>query len=203
MRTRCTLRTLLWLLAIWPGWVSAAAEGNNSAPFGLEWGMSSAQVKGLGVDLAERSEKDFGQTYSARKLPKVISDVSSVFLSFGYDDKLSRIAAISKDFDNDPYGAAVQSRYDELARVLGDKYGPGTQTHYQDPNLFAGPQDFLMGIHAGRTFRYTDFDSHLLHVQIGIGATDSSTGYYRIIFENKSLRTEFEKGKKAHKKGTL
>jgi hypothetical protein len=188
------------------GWVSASAdepEGDNGAPFGLLWGMSAAQLKGLGVGLGERTEKDFGRSYSATKLPKMISDVSAVFVSFGYDDKLWRIAAVSRDFPNDPYGVAVQSRYDELVRVLGEKYGSGKQTRLQDSSLFTRPQDFLMGIQAGRTLVYTDFDSNLIHVQIGILASDSSTGYYRMIFENKRLRADFEKSKKTHEKDAL
>jgi len=127
---KCVLVIGAILFALVAG--AAPQDKESVAPFGLEWGMSTAQVKGLGVDLAERPEKEFGQTYTATKVPKILSDVALVVLSFGYDDKLWRIVAVSKNFDNDPYGSAVQSRYDELARLLGEKYGPGKQNQPSD-----------------------------------------------------------------------
>jgi hypothetical protein len=79
------------------GQSSAQEVGKNAAPFGLSWGMSAAEVRALGAELSEPKESDFGLSYTATKLPKVLTDVEAIYLSFGYDDKLWRVAAIRKE----------------------------------------------------------------------------------------------------------
>ncbi len=49
----------------------------------------------------------------------------------------------------------------------------------------------------------TDFATPTIHVQLIIGASSTSDGSYRIIFEHKPLRADFEKGKKFHEKDAL
>jgi hypothetical protein len=129
---------------------SAQEVGKNGAPFGLSWGTSAAEVRAVGAALSEPKESDFGISYTATKLPKVLTDVETVHLSFGYDDKLWRVFVVSRDFSNDPYGGALRQRYDELSRVLAEKYGRGTQFHRDDPNPYMGADDFLMAVHMGR-----------------------------------------------------
>lgn len=87
-----------------------AQTPRQEAQFGLEWGMSSAQVRAMGVELQSRTDdvKDFGFSFSAIKLPKILADAEMVLLSFGFDDKLWRIATVSRSFPNDPYGNAVK-----------------------------------------------------------------------------------------------
>ena len=59
------------------------------APFGLTWGVASDEVRKTGVDLtADPSAKDFGVSFMATNLGKVLSDTEGVLLSFGFNDKL-------------------------------------------------------------------------------------------------------------------
>ncbi len=182
---------------------AAAADDRNAAPFGLEWGMSSAEVRELGLELKDAQVRDYGTSFTATKLPKIISDVETVLLSFGYNDKLWRVAALSRTFANDPHGSAVISRFDELAAVLVEKYGRGTPHYQYDPNPLMKGEDFLYQVEAGKAWHYTDFATPTIHVQLIIGASSTSDGSYRIIFEHKPLRADFEKGKKFHEKDAL
>jgi hypothetical protein len=175
----------------------------NAAPFGLTWAASAADTRSLGIELKEYPAKDFGQTYVATNLPKILSDAETVFASFGYDDKLWRITAVSRSFTNDPSGISVRARYDELASVLSEKYGKGQSTHSQDSQMWKGPTEFVMGIKAGRSSWFTNFETNLLRIQLGIIADDNSTAHWRILLENKPLRANFEAGKKAHEKDAL
>jgi hypothetical protein len=181
----------------------AAQTTSQEAPFGLLWGASADQIRALGVELEEAPGKDFGTSYWATKLPKVISDMQGVFMSFGYDNKLWRIAALSTSFRDDPSGVSVRSRYNELAAVLADKYGKGRQSHYQDSELWKASTEFVMGIKVGRSHWYTNFDSTDVFVQLGVLADDSSTTQWRIITENKALRAKFDAGKKTHERSAL
>jgi len=178
-----------------------AGEGKDAAPFGLEWGESVAQAHALGMDLQELPTNDFGNSYSATRLPKVIADVRTVALSFGYGDKLWRIAAVSKDFANDPYGAAIRARYNELSRVLAGKYGQGISHHHDVQN--GKDENFLMYVVTGRAWHYTDYETKRIKIQVLIRATDVTTGYYMIIFKNKRLEAEFDRDKKAREKDAL
>jgi hypothetical protein len=189
-------------LAIAPP-ADAQDADRNAAPFGLLWAASAADTRSSGIDLKEVPQKDFGVSYGATKLPKILFDVENVFVSFGYDDKLWRVAANSRSFENDPSGISVRARYDELASVLAEKYGSGRSSHSQDSELWKKPTEFVMGIKVGRSSWFTIFETNLLKIQLGITAGDGSTARWLIIWENKPLRSNFEVGKKANEKNAL
>jgi hypothetical protein len=189
-----------FLVAI-SGTALAEDQKSNSAPFGLSWGMSAAQVKSLGVELSDFPKSDWGTSLSATKLPKVIADAETVVLSFGFDDKLWRVAAVSRSFQNDPAGTATVTRYDELNKILADKYGKGRAVHQVDEN--AEQNFFLMHIKDGRSSWYTNYDTKDLTIQLAIGAADFSTGFWRLIFEQKALQAEFQKARSNGEKGAL
>lgn len=182
---------------------AVAADDNGAAPFGLQWGMPSSQARAIGVSLTEDSHKNYGATYIATTLPKMIADVQTVLLSFGFNDNLWRVVAISKDFPNDPYGSAVQRRYGDLAAELAEKYGRGANESGASDVFYRDPKLFVYSIQSGNAWCYTNYHNSLVTIQIGIGATDSYTAFYRIIFESNSLKSDFEKGKKINEKGAL
>jgi len=201
MRLYVFLALILGLVV--PPVARAQDADRNAAPFGLIWAASPADIRSLGIELVEFPAKDFGTSYVATKLPKIISDVETVFVSFGYDDKLWRVAALSKNFSNDPSGTSVRSRYNELISVLTEKYGKGKQSHFQDTTMWKGSDEFIMGIKVGRSNWFSNFETNLLYIQLGIIADDNSTAKWRIIMENKPLRENFGSGKKANKKNAL
>ena len=172
-----------------------------SAPFGLAWGISVADVKALGVELTETAEKEFGASFSATKLPKVLTDAQTIYLFFGLKDRLWRIAVVSRAFENDPSGSNVLARYDELATVLTEKYGKGKSVHQLYDR--SEQKDFLMWVSSGRSQWYTNFDTKDVFIQLGVLAPDLNTGFWRILIEQKSLRIDFEKDKRLSEKGTL
>ncbi len=180
-----------------------AEDDSGAAPFGLQWGVTSAQARVLGAVLTEDTHKNYGVTYIATKLPKMIADVQTVLLSFGFDDKLWRVVAISKDFPNDPYGSAVQKRYGELSAELSEKYGRGEKENGASDEFYSDPKNFVYAIQSGNAWSYTNFSNNMITVQLGIGATDPSTSFYKIIFDNNVLKSNFEKGKKTNEKNAL
>lgn len=150
---RYAILVLIASFAIGPALEAADSDGGG-APFALQWGMSVAQAQGLGVMLTKDSHKGFGASYVATNLPKMIGDVRAVLLSFGFDDKLWRVVAISKDFPNDPYGSAVQRRYEELAGDLAQKYGSGKKESGTSDEFYADPKHFVYAIQSGNAWYY-------------------------------------------------
>lgn len=175
----------------------------TDAPIGLVWGSSSAEVQAKGIELKEVEGTDFGKSYLASKLEKALADQSAALLSFGFNDKLWRVLITSRPFSEDPAGSAAVARYDELASLLSDKYGKGTQVHRLGESIYAQSGYFVAGIRGGQSRWFTNFDNSNLFIQLGLTASDSSTATWRLIYENKIFRRDFEASKRSREKGTL
>lgn len=178
---------------------SPATDG----PIGLVWGSSSAEVQAKGVELKAIEGTDFGKSYLASKLEKALADQSAALLSFGFNDKLWRVLITSRPFSEDPAGSAAVARYDELASLLSDKYGKGTQVHRLGESIYAQSGYFVAGIRGGQSRWFTNFDTSNLFIQLGLTASDSSTATWRLIYENKIFRRDFVASKRSREKGTL
>ena len=184
--------------------VPSSAHSEPDAPFGLTWGAGVDDVRKIGVELKENQDtKQFGVSFEASKLSKVLSDQKWTVLSFGFSDKLWRIIAVSNDFSNNPYGTAVKDRYQELVGILAEKYGKPSSVHNLGSSIYSRPEYFLSGIQGGHSSWYSNFHTSELDVQLGIKATDRSTANWVLIFENKALRKTFESDRKEKEKGTL
>jgi hypothetical protein len=105
------------------------AQKNREGPFGLTWGSTVEQTKAVGIELKPDTNKENGVSFIARSLPKALSDQDFAFVSYGFDDKLWRIVAVSRSFSNDPKGEKIRTRYGELVGVLAGKYGPPQSSH--------------------------------------------------------------------------
>src|SRR6266446_8773820 len=174
--------------------VAAEPDAGVSAPFGLTWGMSSEEVRKTGAQLtANAGRSEFGAAFTATDLSKVLSDTESVFLFFGYKDKLWRIAAAGHPMGPNPSGSQAVSRYQELATVLSDRYGRGLETDIRDREMWKGPNEYVMSLRQGRAHRYTNFHSTgNVDVELSVRAASSDQAYYVILFAFRLGAREFE-----------
>jgi hypothetical protein len=187
-----------------PAAVAAEPDAGVPAPFGLTWGMSSEEVRKTGARLtANAGRSEFGAAFTATDLNKVLSDTESVFLFFGYKDKLWRIAAAGHPMGPNPSGSQAVSRYQELATVLSDRYGRGVETDIRDREMWKGPNEYVMSLRHGRAFRYTNFHSTNVDVELSVRAADSDKAYYLILFQYGPGARKFEADKKVHEKDAL
>lgn len=182
---------------------NAAAQTSAEAPLGLTWGDSSAKVREGGTTLTDFPGTNFGTSFLATTLPRALSDQGAAILSFGHNDRLWRVAIVSKNFENDPYGSEVRRRYGELKQLLEEKYGKSKAIERLGDSIYREPRYFVAGIRGGRTSWYTDIANDRLEIQVGIIASDSDTAQWRIIFEDKGLRRIFDGSKKANEKKAL
>lgn len=191
---------LVFMLALVPSMALSEPE----APFGLTWGIGVEDVRKMGVELKETQKNtQFGTSYSASKLPKVLGDQELTLLFFGFNDRLWRIVAASKNFSNSPYGIAVKDRYQELVGILAEKYGKPSSFHKLGSSIYSQPEYFLAGIRGGESSWFSNFNTSELELQLNISATDHSTAHWVMIFENKALKKSFELDRKGKEKGTL
>ena len=182
---------------------SALAEQQTQAPFGLSWGASTSEVRALGVDLKPMPDDETGKRFIATSLPKVLADIEMVVLQFGYRDRLWRVAAVSKSYENDPYGSAILARYDELSGLLASKYGTGSQHHHRGDSLYSEPQYFIAGIRGGESWHYTDFSKDGTGVQLSIRAQRSDAAYYLLSYVNETLENEVTREQAAKESDAL
>lgn len=182
---------------------SVAWAADSSAPFGLEWGMSKKDAEALGVKLQAARTEDGTASFTAQSLPRILGDVESVRLDFGYDDKLRKIVAVSRSFMNDPHGNAVLARYQELLDVLKSKYGSGRSVHKRGDSIYAESAYFLAGLRGGKSWHYTNFETPEVAIELSVRANDNDTGYWVLIYENRSLGKDVEKEKREREKKSL
>jgi hypothetical protein len=174
-----------------------------TAPFGLEWGMSVQDAEGLGIKLQPIKSEDGTKAFVAQGLPKVLGDTDWVRLDFGYSNKLRKVVAAGRPFKNDPYGRGVLVRYGELLQLLQSKYGVGKSTHKKGDSIYAQPEYFLAGLRSGRSWHYTNFVERGGSIELSVRATDSDTGNWVLIYEDRALAGDVEKEKRAREKESL
>ena len=182
----------------------AAEPQDDRGPFGLMFGSSADDVRRTGVQLAPVVGKtDWGTSFTASGLEKVLSDMDSPILSFGFKDKLWRIVAAGRTNSADPYGSDTVARYRELATSLAEKYGSGRETDARDREMWKSPNEYVMSLQQGRAARYTIFSSPFVSVELSVRASDASSSYYLIIYKSNRGEKEFATDKKANEKGSL
>ena len=181
-----------------------AADDDLRAPFGLTWGVSSDDLRKTGVNLAaDPSVKDFGVSFIATNLGKVLSDTESVLLSFGFNDKLWRNASVGRTVGPDPSGSRVIARYLDLAASLSEKYGKGVETDRRDTEIYKKANQYVASLQQGRAYRFMSYRTNSVSVELSIRAKDMEDAYYLILFDYLPEARQFQLDKKAHEKDAL
>ncbi len=180
-----------------------AQSSSLEAPLGLTWGATTSELQSRGLELKDFPGTDFGKSFVVSKIEKALADQSATLLSFGFSDRLWRITINGRSFSDDPTGSAVVARYNELSSVLGEKYGKPREYHRLGDSIYSQPKYFISGINGGQSNWYSNFDTPNLFIQLAVTAPDGSTGSWRLIYENKPLRKDFEASKRTREKGAL
>lgn len=184
----------LGLPIIFCGTISCMSQ-EDSAPFGLEWLAAPAELAELGVVLTPIEVATFGESFAATNLPKGLSDIGAVVLSFGYDNRLWRVAALSNEFDNDRYGSQAKARYEQLASSLAKSYAIITSSHRASTDSYYGkPENFAYGISRNEAFWYSVYASPSAEIELSIGSNHQNT-YWRLIYTHNEGGAMFEASK--------
>jgi len=174
----------------------AAAQDGSRPPgdllsgLGLAWGMSVDDVLDLGYyDLAEMDpEPGHGIPYMADRYPRVLDDMSRLFLFFGYDDRLWRIAILGGGVrDRSGLGTALFERYDELNAMLAQIYGEGVQYHFRPASLADDPGFTLGSLQVGQSWHFTEYRHGDDAIQLGLKARHFAAGYYALYMKSAAM----------------
>ncbi len=183
---------------------ASAKADDNQGPFGLIYGSSTEDVQQSGARLDPLGVKsDWGASFTATGLSRVLSDMDSPVISFGFRNRLWRVAAPGRTVTSDPYGNSVVARYEELKSSLSQRYGRGEETDMRDTEIWKGADEYIMSIKQGRANRFTTFLSDSASVELSIRAIDSDSAYYLIIYASRSEQRTFNLDKKSHENSAL
>jgi hypothetical protein len=180
--------------------VRAAPRWPGALPYGLEWGMSLEQVlrSGIRLEYGELQPR-FGHEYLAFDLPQWLGDEGHVFLYFGYDDRLWRIAVHSKGYSDDGTGTALFARYDELKAMLAEAFGPGEEVRELHHSAVSEPKRTVGTIQIGASWVFTEYQAGTEHVQLGLRARNLWTGYIALYIKNLEMEPKVLADSEAYK----
>jgi hypothetical protein len=180
--------------------VSPSPTPFPEAPFGLVWLTSSEEARRLGVDFDSHTRNQLGDSYVARYLPKDLPDMHYAVLSFGFDDRLIRVTAIGREYAQDADGNAILQRYEELGKVLRDKYGAGEEEKHIDPKY--SDSRFTRGLIEKKNWVYSVYTPPDMRIELSI-FTEVVRPRWRIIFEHLPGMQQLEKDLKETEKEAL
>lgn len=178
MRFSLTLVGLLSLPAF-------SADGDE-ALFGLRWGMTIAEVKGVGVTLTKtRADRNF-EIYRTSSMPKNVSDFESYSMIFA-DGKLVKLWGVSKNIVGDPMGSDGKERFDTLRTALIEKYGkPEVDYQKVGAKLYQESDEFYECLkYKGCGLWTSGFETPDKAIGLDLKGLSRGTGYIELLAEAK------------------
>lgn len=174
---------------------NAHAQEDSIGPFGLPWMVTADEIKQLGVSLTPFPNDAFGASFSATNLPKALSDLEMVVLSFGFDDSLWRVAALGTENANDKYGHQGKARYNQLKGSLSKTYEAGASSERASTDSYYGdPENFAYALSENEAFWYSMFSSPVAEIELSLNSNHYDT-YWRLIYSHLDGRAAFEASK--------
>lgn len=182
----------------------------QAAPFGLIWGATINETRNQGIVLTAIEEKDYVNSFSAAKLPKPVSDIDKVDVTFGEENKLWRILAYGKLLDDDASASKVLREYKIYSALLAQKYGhkqefftPAqidvTEKDAQGKDVTVqkdapiGNPDFLNQLQQGNAVLYSTYYNDEVGAALAINVDGAKKSYIVIDYKNLKILEAQEK----------
>lgn len=135
----------------WVSWLSGAllvciivvtGTQANAGPFGLEMGMSKAEIEKKCVLVLISTDY-----YEAKKVPLPHSDFETYKLVIDEKFGLCHIIAISGLIETNRYGDKIKEKFDLIEKNLISKYGPNLKYDFvKAGSYWDEPQYWMMGL---------------------------------------------------------
>lgn len=178
-----------------------------SAPFGLLWGATYEETLSSGVLLTRTEEKDYVNSFIATQLPKPLSDMRYVVVTFGEENTLWRIISYGKFIKDTPSASLILKEYHRFYDLLNKKYGHAEETY--TPKLTQitktvelenhqtkeetetveepiGNDNFLSQLQSGEADLYATFYNNEVGAALSINVDGNGNSY--LILEYKNLK---------------
>ena len=111
------------LLSVALPFTCTAMAKEITAPFGLTWGQSKADLQSQGVAFYDCGDIDFVQTCQTKSLPKPLSIAEIYILLFHSRKGLVKVGMFGKTISDDITGSDGKADYAHIKTRLTTKYG--------------------------------------------------------------------------------
>lgn len=179
------IRTILALL-VFSLPLTAFGQDSFPAPFGLSWEMSEAELKEVGFTHA--GDTGGFSLYTSVSAPKAWSK-GDRYYGIVYKGRLVKLTANSTDFSGDIYGSEGKRAYNQLKKILTDKYGaPSTQYERIGLKLYDDSDEFYQCLEYSGCGMYTSlFNFDRGSIGISLKGKRRGEGYLNIAYESPSF----------------
>ncbi len=184
----------------------------DAAPFGLLWKANMETIKNLGVVLKPMQEEDYKNVFVAQQLPKGDKGFQKIQVTFGEENELWRIYAISDFIDDNPSASKGLRLYEMYARLLNKKYGnqqdfytPAYKTVEKEVMERGKPvkiteqvpeklenENFLKQLQSGEATLYSTFEGNGIGVALALNVDGNGQTYIVIDYKNLKIMQERE-----------
>ncbi|WP_338268007.1 hypothetical protein [Marinomonas pontica] len=153
------------------------------SPFGLEWGMSHAELQAVGFS-APKPLEDFEYATSV-STPKPWSQGNSYF-ALSYKDKLVKAIVESKPITDDVYGSEGKALYSSVKSILVKKYGnPSSEFEHTGMKLYDDADEFYQCLeYSGCGGYMASFSVGGGSIQVSIEGSRRGQGNVKITYES-------------------
>jgi hypothetical protein len=147
-------------------------------------------------------DENDGRVFRIHGMQAWLPDVEEVVVFFGFDDRLWRLSVKGRVVrDTSGEGAELLARYDELRAFLVERYGEGSAEHYREPWAEDRPAQYLGSLQMGNSWHYSQFDTDVVSVQLGLRAGNVVSGYYQIYAKDLRLEADVDAAAQAIRLG--
>lgn len=162
---------------------SVFAAEKFPSPFGLEWGMSHAELQAVGFS-APKSLENFEYAVSV-STPKPWSQGDSYFV-LTYKDKLVKAFVESKPITDDVYGSEGKALYSSVKSILIKKYGnPSSEFEHTGMELYDESDEFYQCLeYSGCGGYISSFSVGGGYIQVSIEGSRRGEGTVKITYES-------------------
>ena len=176
-------KAILILLAVLLNTGSFSWAGGQ-AMFGLNWGMSPAEVREFGIYLKPEKKTNNLYIYSTNSLPKNLKGTGSYTLVFSKQGKLIKIIMVGEKITGDLSGEIGKARFEELASQLSQKYKEFKSITEVGVKMYDEPDEFYQCLaYKGCGLWVKMFQAENQNISLQLNGVRKGEGYLDITIE--------------------
>ena len=164
--------------------LTSLAYCGNDAMFGLQWSMTTSQIKGMGIHLTYDSTVSGISGYKTDSLPKNHSMAEGYVLYF-FKDSLVKILMVGKTIDEDYYGIKGKEIFDQVFDQISSKMTVNRKITYIGKKLYDELDEFYQCLDYGGCGAWVAFfTGENQRVQLELLGLKRGEGYLKIVSES-------------------
>ncbi len=168
----------------------AQDESAQSAPFGLQWGVSKAELEAKGFELKPIKFGDFINAYLVKNPQQQRAAFDKVTVIFGVQDRLNTIYAQSPFMADTPRAEKVLQLFDNYYEALDKKYNEAQKVYIpaEGSSKKIGHDAFLQELKEEKATLFATFTNGDIKITLSVLADAEAHSYIVLNYENTRIK---------------